>query len=1048
MIFILQCYFLLCLKLMHALNYGVPYGLNTTVNVLNSCVKIKINPETVGFQKLKLYNSGKNDLNFVKQIEIGDYTKNLHSESINLSKYKFTNYLTYLVLDFKEDSAVSATDYQTLVDSNVVHILGGHRLVIQITDKKISNSIENILKNQDVQKNRDATLQYYLQGNTEDDKINPYSVASITLYLFTEETKGNCDLELNVAPRFTMRLKNHEETDDGIIGILVLDSEWANGNIKTYYFDNKITQNLQTSVCQSLGYTRASMVRGGKKEKSMFDLGDKVCRKLFNYYLHDTLEPFRELYGKQQYSDRERENFCLNTSNKPKTVLNLKCSHRIGTYKSYARQSTSCTGLGNCPLGYYPKDDICVPKICHCSKGQPVESNYEYIKDFCGLTFNHRTPDDWMSQNIDVVDEEEEVLIGENDTVINLNYNSSSSRGTRMNGGSEISRLNMPFQAFLYPKNEEGHASHCSSAILNPRFLVTAAHCCFYGGRSLSKIYVTEKFLPGVPRIHEGYVHSQSGEDDSKLGGISVSRNDIALIEMESTTEIDANTLGFTKSQRPICLSDETDLEEFQLVVTGKSLEGQNLHILEMEELDMSECDANHAKDDTVEDNGLICARNENNGCKTTTKGDSGGPLMLKKLHSIGDELIYRWELVGIVSSAADTDCVKNNKDPTNDRKPFTLFTSITKHMDWILNKIRQENHRGRFCAYDNTIDCLNCNQGYSLQNKNCVENFSISRLNSMTEFFDGYYCSDNCVDFMGCRRRRVRYNKCTCTNGEPLKRCLKLHMYDGDRTETCDPEKCKIGYKYNSYNGECMPVNLNLGNLITISTYLAKNCDADKINEVVGDEWCRRLIGYPFNQCSLDVEVYYYDCIQKLCLKNYDSWSAEICVELENFEQECLLTKSVKNSVNNTVSMSSWRTDNFCPASCPGNYHSENGECVQNVCYCDHGVPVPAENCTEHGSHQCIDCIEGYLLNKYRAIHTNGLTFSETMEVCNFNSMKMVKILSRTENDKVELAIDAIDWEIYFRDIRYPNTMSTEDILTDYFEAKGISRVAYFLST
>ena len=112
---------------------NLSYFTLANTNGVAPCTKIDIDPETVRYRKFKLQNNGQNKSKYVKQIEIGDFTKGTNSESI--PNCQSTDYSTYLVFIFKENNMVLTRDYQTLIESNIVHILNNNKMVI-IRDKK------------------------------------------------------------------------------------------------------------------------------------------------------------------------------------------------------------------------------------------------------------------------------------------------------------------------------------------------------------------------------------------------------------------------------------------------------------------------------------------------------------------------------------------------------------------------------------------------------------------------------------------------------------------------------------------------------------------------------------------------------------------------------------------------------------------------------------------------------------------------------------------------------------------------------------------------
>ena len=470
----------------------------------------------------------------------------------------------------------------------------------------------------------------------------------------------------------------------------------------------------------------------------------------------------------------------------------------------------------------------------------------------------------------------------------------------------------MPFSAFLFP-SELDILPHCSSAILNPKYVLTAAHCCYSPEEGnddpLERIFVSEeKKIPGICKEHHQYEHPSSSDVKRIIP------YDIALIEMIPKQSKEEKSLTMSRTVRPICITDE-DIEEYMkttAVVTGRDQDEDRLSYLNFTVTDLGDClnfeNKNKYSETEIEElkrQGIICAKQERRSedekflqCKATQRGDSGGPLMVNynDLLDDTDTWLSRWELIGLVSQGSVSginDCDSNS---------FTLFSSVITHRNFIYKTMRadsgdddedDDSPKNDFCSRDNKLECSSCDEGFILKGRKCQPGFGTgpnAYLGTGTKFFDGNYCSERCPEVMHCeeddgkmiRTAKVKYNKCVCHHGEPRKTC-------NGKEQSCHPNKCFDHYTYNSETDTCDFDKSEQLNINSVAMYLAKECETKSdAQSVIGDHYCSRMYFPPFNKCSVPVNEFYFSCIKDLCLKGRVEREEAICDELSKYENAC----------------------------------------------------------------------------------------------------------------------------------------------------------------
>ncbi|RXM94255.1 Coagulation factor XI [Acipenser ruthenus] len=236
---------------------------------------------------------------------------------------------------------------------------------------------------------------------------------------------------------------------------------------------------------------------------------------------------------------------------------------------------------------------------------------------------------------------------------------------SRVIGGQAAAATRWPWQVSLHRNKGTDWFSHdCGGSILNPRWVVTAAHC-FTGNSN-----------PALWKVYAGILkQSQLNTPPYELEKIImhpdfvdvVTGNDIALVKLKSP-------ILYNDRQGPICLPDSETAWDDQCWVSGwgkvsKLQYADQLQEAPMPLIRLEDCRALYS-DYTIL-NSMLCAGRPEGGIDAC-EGDSGGPLMCQSKDS--------WYLKGITSWGEG--CALPNKPG--------VYTNVINYISWIKSSIAQ----------------------------------------------------------------------------------------------------------------------------------------------------------------------------------------------------------------------------------------------------------------------------------------------------------------------------------------------------------------------
>jgi len=239
---------------------------------------------------------------------------------------------------------------------------------------------------------------------------------------------------------------------------------------------------------------------------------------------------------------------------------------------------------------------------------------------------------------------------------------------SRVVNGNDAKRNAWPWQISL----RVGGRHFCGGSIINPRWVVTAAHC------------VEENPSPGGYTVVVG-LHDQSerpkGDQVFALQKVIMHEqyssrefnNDVALLQLKKPIKMSSKA-------RAVCLPPHGDRikDGTRCYITGwgRTETGKPANILQQAVLPVAseqKCrTVNEKLDIKIRPDTMICAGGQGKGKPGGCRGDSGGPLVCKE----GGRFVLRG-----ATSWVQRECSTNF---------FTVFARISSFVSWINQKMSQ----------------------------------------------------------------------------------------------------------------------------------------------------------------------------------------------------------------------------------------------------------------------------------------------------------------------------------------------------------------------
>ena len=508
-------------------------------NSNGTCTQLSFEPNDLEYIRSELRSGAfKGDSSYIYEIRIAHKLVEDKLDAKDADKlagiFNGTYYYGISMKAKESFGLLKQSDFQTLLALNYVSIENDRIFILSQPAHVDNNSLDTT-----------KTPKNYLSLVMQANKLHEHNkIEVIDFYIYQRETDCKAFKGVIRPPDIAISMTEPSEMNDGIAGFPSLELKWPDSHVNKYFFSAQKTKpNFYPSLCKLMGYREGKKTWKRKETKplnSTIDFSNNCPTFFMSYFTGDDKSKAKMYKNMQSKNANKREKLCYavdttKTQRAKRNILYLECSKKMEASTALTQQTC---GKGKCLLGYHAKQGTCAPNICHCPNGKPAISNYDYLDQICGYTAAVRKipameeeSDDPNSG--DVLDDEEdddedgEDEVEDGDEV--AAHSRERRRSLRLAGAAKAKEVELPFQAFLYASMASTDP-HCSSAILNPRFVISAAHCCYEAMEAIPKIFVTERHIPGVCREHPKYVHPKP--TDTKVTPFDIAR--VAAFKMHT----------------------------------------------------------------------------------------------------------------------------------------------------------------------------------------------------------------------------------------------------------------------------------------------------------------------------------------------------------------------------------------------------------------------------------------------------------------------------------------------------------------------------------